>query len=322
MTEKEINETTIQNLINRKAVLNRWFGKHKLTITEQYREKFILLVDAENNETIEQTKYVLEEWKKQEIKNLEDENAKKGISNINTYFEKYGILNEKKSYDQSKFEYPSEYASDGFNSCIVYNGFPSNAHGVWNSTILFRTVRVERTKNINNYFRKYGKISEVEINIDNKDEYCIDCKIVEGEPTLRHSHGWYDNIHKEMTNHYPLEDFNQDLNHAFDLFVEYTTEEIKKYFDITQPFLKQGDKLYQDNAKAILIYTTHKLYASEVFDTNKYRKVHDSHDMAKVPSKFKETLTFEELQAYWKENYYTLIKLRGYDNIKIPKNTK
>lgn len=294
---------TVEELIKNGATINYYRDK-PYNIIEIYRDKFVLIKNEDNEEVVE-IDTVLDCWNEEEKKRIEIEEAKNGTSAIEKYFELYGPLSKREHFDQNEEKYPSEYASKGFSNHLMYKvkATPDSMFN-WNSEIYFLYLSVRHTKNTNNYFKKAGVVSEVSIDLTQSHEWCIDCNIVNGKPKLRHSHGWYDKMEKEWTPKY--ENWNDDVEYGFELFWQYCTEEMLKYFDVEKPILKQRNYLYQEESKFIFDMGTLRLNGCEILQNNKFRN--SGLGTSALPKSFKDVTNFYEIKNDFRKQFDELVK--------------
>lgn len=180
---------------------------------------------------------------------------------------------------------------------------PNSMFG-WNAEIYFLHLTTRHKKNTNNYYNRAGIVSEVSIDLTHSHEWCIDCKMISGKPKIRHSHHWYDNMETEWTTKY--ENWNDDVEYAFDLFWQYCTEELLKHFNFEKPILRQKDWLYQDGSKFIFEMIDLRLYGCEILDNGKIRN--NVLGTSTFPKTFKKTTTFAEIKNEFKEKFDVLVK--------------
>ena len=270
-------EITDLSLINQ-LIKDKWkYGA--FTIIETYRDTFVYMVrDSDNYKDMTRIEYVIYNWKEQEKKRIEKENAESGNANIIKYFQKYGVIHQ-----------PHKTGHNSYYSNIIYDCKATPDYN-WNSKIFMKSVRVNKQEH-NNYYNRFGFVNEFSIEFSEKNDPSIDATIDKnGIPRIRHSHNWYDNIHNELETHYTNKKWSTDLNKAIELHIKQVDELIDENEEII--YSTRSKIFYQKSKNYVCLIIGSNLHQMEIISDGKYRNL--SIEISKFP-KFNSTITKKEI---------------------------
>lgn len=227
--------------------------------------------------------------------------AQIGDSFIERYFKLYGVLNNTGKHDRA------------FHSEIMYDGRPTLDNWIgWNSEIDTMHVSVAES-NGNYHYKKPGFVKLHDISILKCTETSIEAGMSEGKPTMRHCHGWYNDLHEEWRTKYTTEEWRRDLSDALDLYIRNVSE----LFDRDKPIMtdKHGYMFQEGKDYLTRIHYdnigTLRLQQMEVFQPGKYREAFGL-GVGKLP-KFTKEVTFDHVKNELVGHYVDLMRRTAAD---------
>lgn len=255
-------------------------------IVEIIKDKWVFL-QKDSETDIQDIDFVIWDWAEKEEKQIEKEEANAGNSVAERYFRKHGVMSKKENPKDNTLH----------NQIVYFDGKPVTNNWIgWNMELFMYRLGVY--KSVDRHYS--NSASYVKFYADVKIEDCMEAKMKGDEPTIRHSHDWYTNPHKNTTNHYKHENWLEDIETAKSAFIKEVSDFIKDY------------EVFKYNSKKNILCIPEQFvfwfyeevdhngddtcfYKSSIYSKNKYKGMGYRNTTCTVPAKFDKTMTKEEV---------------------------